>query len=298
MTELRQTAVLNRVAALCEADAITLTKSDALTHSGKIGYAAKSTSNLARKVLESEGLTAARNLILASLLTQTTRNKISAMSSDLVVSEKDVREFCFSVCQESPEQAGLNFQDDMNGVTFFHQTLADESKSIKSSFEDVTDYRVKNLCLKFAHLSPHIKPLVYLLYSMMQQDPHQRIETIKYWLKSFEQKPENMQLLQNFLGVFGDITQYVHDASGSSEVINRSRLVLAGVLEDRRLADSDHFNPFEVLKEYLSEPGVINPWIIAERDDSPFDAYSIGDLLDPEVPRKLLAMSAAGLNWL
>lgn len=296
MSESVDKVVLNRVADLCQKGGDILAEADRLTHSGKIGNATESIRALAKSVVNVENIESARHLIELALLTQSTRNQIAIISPALNISEKDIKEFCLSECQSSPEFSGLNFQSDMAGQDFYDTALSDEAKLIRASFDEVTDYRIKNLSLKFEYLSPHIRPLIYLLYGLMQQAPHQRIETIKYWLKSFEEKPENLALLQNFLGVFGDISQYVYEASQSNEVLERSRLVLAGVLEDTRLANSNDFNPFEVLKEYLMEDDGINPWILESSENTPFDAYCIGNLLDPEVPRKLLAMSAAGLN--
>ena len=297
MNQLGQVPILNRISDICRRDSEILAAADELTYSGKIGNAVASTKSLSSTVLEARDLTQAKQLVLAALLTQTTRDKIGKLSPELTISSKNLKEFCLAKCQESSTNAGLNFQPDMNGPIFYQETLDEESKAIRSSFDEITDYRIKNLCLKFQHLSPNIEALVYLLFSLMAQDSHQRIETIKYWLKNFEKKPDNLRLLQNFLGVYGDISQHVHESNAKGgEIKAKSRLVLAGVLEDRRLANSDNFNPFEVLKEYLSESGITNPWIQSEAENSPFDAYRIGDLLDPEVPRKLLAMSAAGLN--
>lgn len=297
---------LQAIATLCSSHHEVLSQAAKITHSNKTEKAAESVCELGREIrsinLEKTTVAEIRDMIARKLIRQSTRNQIGKICPILLVDETDIKALGVSECVGAIETAGIAYNDRMSGTDYYHQFITEEDRDIRRTFNDAVDYRLKSLSLKFNSLSPEIHSLIYMLFASMQQPPHERLETIKFWLKSFDSKPGNRRLLQNFMGVYADVSQYLLQANPSGLEVQKARLVLAGVLEDKRLADSDNFNPFEVLTEYLSEENSVNPWIseaVTGQSDTaanPFDLSRVGDLVSTEVPRELLAASVAGLN--
>lgn len=295
---------ISQLTKILRADILSLDHSTSISLSENDQLVKEACQNLVKELEESakniSTLTAKRvkQMIVRKLFTQKTRDKIGGVFAGFQVRESDIKSFGISECLSAPDLCKLDFRDDMNGLAFYNETAADYQDEIKRLYDDEVDFEIKALCLRFRNLSPDIKPLIYLMFTLMQCEKMERISIIENWLKSFEQNPENLSLIRSFLGVYGDVTQYVFEITNNTTVIDRARMVVSGILEDKRLGGAENIDPFGALTEYLATPQSeeMNPWVVSPAETSLFDPERIGDLLGYKVNRKLIAKSAAGLN--
>lgn len=113
---------------------------------------------------------------------------------------------------------------------------------------------------------------------------------------------ERMQL---FLGVYADITAKVlqNAKPKQAEIINKnSKAMLSRLLQSEQLrtahlgAGKEPPDSFAVFSELLRQENAINPWVVGDTSETPFDIGKFHLLISQDVPRGLVADSVFVLN--
>ncbi|MBI5457816.1 hypothetical protein HY971_03785 [Candidatus Kaiserbacteria bacterium] len=111
--------------------------------------------------------------------------------------------------------------------------------------------------------------------------------------------------MQMFLGVYADITAKVLQNAKPEQQANiheRSKAMLSKLLQSEQLRAA-HLDPgksppdpFSIFSELLREEGAINPWVVGDSTETPFDIGKFHLLISPDVPRGLVADAVFVLN--
>ncbi|GEM_PF-5415708 len=112
--------------------------------------------------------------------------------------------------------------------------------------------------------------------------------------------------MRRFLGVYADITANVIRSTGNQEVkvqIDKgAKRALSHFLRLEEFQSTQWNqekrppNPFNVFREMLLKEQDMNPWLVDDCRDTPFDVGKFGLLMSEDVPRGLVAEAARFLN--
>lgn len=122
---------------------------------------------------------------------------------------------------------------------------------------------------------------------------------------SLEHVDNFFEELRNFFAVYADITSIVVERSKPAmrvTIDQASKQALSSFLQSpefqitQRHPDEEPPSPFSVFRSWLLSPESINPWIVEDCVDTPFDKSKFGLLISEDVPRGLVADSILFLN--